>query len=130
MDLADQVGQPGVPDRPRRRGPGLPVVVAGRGHAERVAGLADADPVIVELGHEAVPLFWGHHLLDRGGCLAEDLVLLLQVADLLPCRDELRGLGPACPRLQPAVDQVLLLPAVQARLRDPEQPGDLRDGTA
>src|ERR1700722_2847123 len=77
VDLPDQVGQPGVPDRPGRRRPGFPVVVARGGHAERVAGLADADSVSLELGHEVVPVFWGHHLLDRCSRLAEDLVLLL-----------------------------------------------------
>jgi hypothetical protein len=41
-----------------------------------------------------------------------------------------RQLRSACPGLQPAVDQVLLLPAVQARLRDPEQLGDVGGGTA
>jgi hypothetical protein len=94
----------------------------------RLTSLADADPVTAELIQEAEPLFWGHHL--RGRCPAEDLVLLLKVTDLLPCRHELRGLDPSRRGLEPAVDQVLPLPAVQARLRDPEQPGDLRDGTA
>jgi hypothetical protein len=62
------------------------------------------------------------------------------------CRHPVTDLGPlgrpahielghaaACPRLardQAADDQVLPLPAVQARLRDPEQPGDLGHGTA
>jgi hypothetical protein len=59
VDLPDQVGQPGVPDRSRRRGPGLPLVLAGLGNAGRAAGLADADPVIVELGHEAEPFVGG-----------------------------------------------------------------------
>jgi hypothetical protein len=63
-----QPGDPGAPHQQRYR----------RGHAEGAAGLADADPVTVEPGHEAVPLFRGHHLPWRGGCLAEDLVLLLQ----------------------------------------------------
>lgn len=95
-----------------------------------MTGLADTDPVSAELVHEAVPLFWGHRLRDCGGGLAEDLVLLFQVADLLTRRGELGGLGPAGPWLQAAVDEVLLLPAVQARLGDPEQLRDLGHGTA
>jgi hypothetical protein len=82
------------------------------------------------IADKAVPVFWGHRLADGGRRLAEDLVLLLQVADLLPRRDEFRGLRPAGPGLQPAVDAVLLLPPVQARLGDPEQLRDLRDGPA
>jgi hypothetical protein len=66
--------------------------------------MADVDPVTVELGHEAEPFFLGDHLLDRSSCLAEDLVLLLKVADPLACCDQFCGLGPACPGLQPAVD--------------------------
>jgi hypothetical protein len=54
----------------------------------------------------------GHYLRDRGRCLAEDYVLLLKVADLLPRCHELGGLGPPGAGLEPAVDQVLLLPAM------------------
>ena len=101
VDLPDQVGQPCMADRPGRRRPGLPVVVAGgwtRRARSRPGGRGLRQPGARPRGGA---VFWGHHLLDRGSRLAEDLVLLLQVADLLPCRNELGGLGLAVPGLRP-----------------------------
>jgi len=59
VDRADQVRQPGMPDRPRRRRPGGPGVVSRARYPQRVAATPDLHPVTAQLGDQAVALFGG-----------------------------------------------------------------------
>jgi hypothetical protein len=45
MDLADHIGQPGMPDRPRRRRPEPPRIEAGTRDAQHAAGDLDRQPL-------------------------------------------------------------------------------------
>jgi hypothetical protein len=105
VDGGDLVGQPRVPDRPGRGGAVAPPVAAGGGHAEHPAGAPHADAVIDELRDEAEPVFLGHHGLDRGGGLRQDLDLLLQLSDPLVGLAQLGRLPARLTVLQATVDQ-------------------------
>lgn len=108
MDLPDEVGQPGMPNRSPGRRPVAPLIVARCGHTQVVAGSSDSDAVIVEFGHETVPVFWGHHLLDGRGGLTQDLDLFLEIEDTTFGSGQLLRFGPADTVLQSLVDEILL----------------------
>ena len=114
VDRADQVHQPGMPDRPWRRRPSGPVVVSRARYSQRVAAAPDPHPVTAQLGDQAVALFWGHHRLHCGRCLAEDLHFFFQVADPLPRRVQLGAFCCRGPGLQAEIDQIAVPPPVQA----------------
>jgi hypothetical protein len=120
----DLVGQPRLTDRARRGRPAAGVVEPRAGHPECQAGLLDRDALSGQFGHEGEPGFCGHHLLDRGRGLAQDLDPVLQLRDPRPGRgrrSRLDRLRRRC--LQPPVEEVLGLPAMQARLCDPQRRG-------
>jgi hypothetical protein len=107
VDGADQIGEPGVPDRPGRRRPTTGLVVARAGNPQGQTRLLDRDSFSGELGHEHEPPFWGHHLLDRGRRLTQDLDLVLQLGDPLvgrgqSCRFHRRRGG----RFDPSLDEI------------------------
>ena len=111
VDLPDQVGQPRMADGSRRRRPGLPLVVTGRGDAEHVS-LADADPVTVQPATRRNRSF--------GGTTCSTAVAALRRIWFSSSRSRifLRAAAssadsawPARAGLEPAVDRVLPLPA-------------------
>lgn len=128
VDRGDLVAEPGVADRSDRGRAGRPVVVARAGHPQHLARAGDPDSVSVQFRHEAEPLFWGHHRLDRGGGLSQDLDLFLQVPDPGVRRGQLGALQGRRPGLQPTIDQIALTPTVQRGLGDPECGGHVTDG--
>ncbi len=79
-----------------------------------MAGPGDADAVIVQLCHETEPHSWGHHYLDRGRRLAQDLDFLLEIADAPPGRGQLRGLGGALALFQAGM--IAVRPGCRSRL--------------
>ena len=68
------------------------------GHSQLAASPLSVDPVIDQLGDELEPAFWGHHLLHRRGRLAQDLDLVLELADASMGAGQLSGLATCQPQ--------------------------------
>jgi hypothetical protein len=79
-----------------------------------MAGPPDPHAVSAEFRDQAVPVFWGHHRLDRGCGLAEDLHFFFQIADPAAGSGKLGGFLRRRARLQATVDQIPVPPSVQA----------------
>jgi hypothetical protein len=125
---SDLVGQPRVSDRACGWRPNSGVVVPGPRDPEREARLLDENALSREFGGEAVAHFWGHHLLDRGGRFTQDLDFVLEFSDPSLRRGECGGLdGSRTRALQATIGQVLGLPTMQARFRDPQRRGNVAD---
>jgi hypothetical protein len=130
VDGADQVGQPGLADRPRRRRPAGPGVISRPRHPQGVAGPPGLHALSLQLRDQAVAVFWAHHRLHRGCGFPQDLHFLFQVADPGPGRRELGALLRRGARLQAPVHQIAMPPAVQTRLGNPQRRCHITDSTA